>query len=146
MFLKYVSAFLLKLVVTFLILYTVLAGIQGLSMGSIIALTGVLVLIGYLLGDLYLLLRTTNGWAVLADFGLSSIVVYFLSSAMVAGSQTFLVRSFVAAVAVSSFEWFFHHHLRKNVFLPDSSAPVYRQDYQTEASEEFQPDLDRDER
>ncbi|MEL3971404.1 YndM family protein [Rossellomorea oryzaecorticis] len=139
---KHVKAFALKFLATFVLLYLILAGVQGITVGDVFLLSLVLGAIAYILGDLILLPRTSNTLAALADFGLAFILIYFMSDGLTEGGP-YLTRSILAALALMVFELFFHRYVVRNI-LPKRSrvkkAPVNLQ-YQTETSEQIHPEF-----
>ncbi|XXM71120.1 YndM family protein [Lysinibacillus sphaericus] len=139
---KHVKAFALKFMATFVLLYLVLGGVQGITFGDVFLMSLVLGAAAYLLGDLFLLPRTSNTVASLADLGLAFILIYFMSGGMSDGGP-YLTRSILAALAIMVFELFFHHYIIHNV-LPNRRkarrAPANFR-YQTEASEQIHPEF-----
>jgi uncharacterized membrane protein YobD (UPF0266 family) len=139
---KHVKAFALKFLATFVLLYLILAGVQGITFGDVFLISLLLGAIAYVLGDLILLPRTSNTLAALADFGLAFILIYFMSDGVTDGGP-YLTRSVLAALALMVFELFFHRYVVRNI-LPKRSrvkkAPVNLQ-YQTEASEQIHPEF-----
>ncbi|OIU72013.1 YndM family protein [Rossellomorea aquimaris] len=139
---KHVKAFAIKFTATFVLLYLVLGGVQGITFGDVFLMSLVLGAAAYLLGDLFLLPRTSNTVASLADLGLAFILIYFMSGGMSDGGP-YLTRSILAALAIMVFEVFFHHYIIQNV-LPKRRkarrAPTNLR-YQTEASEQIHPEF-----
>ncbi|WP_175989215.1 YndM family protein [Bacillus sp. Marseille-Q1617] len=139
---KHIKAFAIKFVATFVLLYLILAGVQAITFGDVFLISLVLGSIAYLLGDLFLLPRTSNTVAALADFGLAFILIYFMTDGMTDGG-TYLIRSILAALALMVFELFFHRYVVRDI-LPNRSnkrkAPANLQ-YQTEASEQIHPEF-----
>lgn len=89
---KHVKAFSIKFVATFVLLFLVLGGVQGITFGDIFSMSLVLGGAAYLLGDLFLLPRTSNTIASLADLGLAFILIYFMSGGMTDGGPYRLDR------------------------------------------------------
>jgi Protein of unknown function (DUF2512) len=139
---KHVKAFAIKFAATFVLLYLVLGGVQGITFGDVFLMSLVLGGAAYLLGDLFLLPRTSNTVAALADLGLAFILIYFMSGGMTDGGP-YLTRSVLAALALMVFELFFHQYIIQNV-LPNRrktrKAPSNLR-YQTEASEQIHPEF-----
>ncbi|MEG9296888.1 YndM family protein [Mangrovibacillus sp. Mu-81] len=140
---KHVKAFAIKFAATFVILYLILAGIDGISFGDVFLMSMVLGALAYVVGDLFLLPRTTNTIAAMADFGLAFVVIYFMSDGLSDGGP-YLTRSILASLGLMVFELFFHRYLAHNVF-PDHGEKETKEpanlQYQTESSEEIHPDF-----
>ncbi|NQD64422.1 YndM family protein [Bacillus haikouensis] len=139
---KHVKAFAIKFAATFVILYLILAGIDGITFGDVFLMSLVLGALAYS-GDLFLLPRTTNTIAAMADFGLAFVVIYFMSDGLSDGGP-YLTRTILASLGLMVFELFIHRYLARNVF-PDNGekerqSPASLQ-YQTESSEEIHPEF-----
>jgi hypothetical protein len=96
----------------------------------------------YLIGDMFILPRTNNTVATLADFGLAFAIIWFMSENLTYG-DSMLGEAFTSALALGVFEMMFHRYLAKNI-LPDHDHGERRYQqgnlqYQTEASEELTP-------
>ncbi|MCA1053725.1 YndM family protein [Rossellomorea aquimaris] len=141
------KALAIKFIATFVLLFLILVGVEGMTFGEIFLLSMILSVVSYVLGDLILLPRTSNTISALADFGLAFTIVYFLTGGMTGGS-TYLIRSIVAALALTVFELFFHRNIlravlsgrRNNKREAVRMAPAKLR-YQTEASKEIHPEF-----
>ncbi|WP_062108047.1 YndM family protein [Bacillus niameyensis] len=140
----HVKAMTIKFVSSLVLLYVILGMFYGMSFGNVFLITLILGVASYIMGDLLLLPRTNNSIASMADFGLSFIVIWFLSAALTDGFPL-LTMSLIAAIGTTIFEWFFHKYMVDNVLSEDrltETRPRTLQ-YQTEASEELSmPHLD----
>jgi uncharacterized membrane protein YcaP (DUF421 family) len=70
----------------------------------------VLVVIGYVLGDLWILPKFGNMAAVVADFGIYALGIWAMTEAL----PQFTLRTsgyWVIALAITAGEWFFHQYL-----------------------------------
>lgn len=149
---KHVKALLIKFISTFVLLYVILGLFYGMETGNIFLLSLVLGLVSYIIGDMLILPRTNNTTATLADFGLSLLVIWFMSESFTRGDNLFTV-SLLTSLAVTLFEYFFHKYISNNVTKEDNQTPKQSTNlrFQTEASEELSPqkkelknDIDRD--
>jgi uncharacterized protein (DUF2062 family) len=139
---KHVKAFAIKFMATFVLLYLVLGGVQGITFGDVFLMSLLLGAASYLLGDLFLLKRTSSTVAALADLGLAFILIYFMSGGMSEGGP-YLIRSVLAALAIMVFELFFHQYVIQKV-LPNrrkARRAATNLRYQTEASEQIHPEF-----
>lgn len=107
---KNLTNLILKAVMTWLVL-VLLIPIFGRSTWSQTLITGlVLVIIGYVLGDLWILPKFGNMTAVIADFGIFVVGIW----AMVKALPQFVLTTggyWIIALALTAGEWFFHHYL-----------------------------------
>lgn len=74
--------FSIKFVSTLVVLGIILGLFYNLGFTEVLTITVVLTLLGYIIGDLFILRRTSNIIASIADFGLSFLVVWFMSRNM----------------------------------------------------------------
>lgn len=72
---KHIKAFLLKFIISFILLYVILGGIDDFSIRDVFLTTIILGGLSYIIGDLLILPRTNNTLATVADFALSFIII-----------------------------------------------------------------------
>jgi hypothetical protein len=140
---KHVIAFAIKFVVSLVLLYLILGGIRDITFGDVFLITAVLGVLAYVIGDLFILPRTNNTIATIADFGLALVVIWFMVNMMTYADTGFFGRSLMAAIGVAIFEMFFHRYLSKNIIQENDSNGRKRHgnlEYQTEYAEEIHPD------
>jgi hypothetical protein len=104
---KHIFAITVKFISILVILYVFLGLNFNLSFSNVVSITAVLTALGYILGDLFLLPRTNNIIATIADFGLAFFVIWFMSRAL-ANSNDLLTASLISAAAVAIFEYVYH--------------------------------------
>ncbi|MBG9812073.1 hypothetical protein ABD68_10730 [Bacillus endophyticus] len=136
---KHVKAFLFKFIISFILLYAILSGINGFSIGDVFWTTMILGGISYILGDLLILPRTNNTLATIADFALSFIIIWVMTSTLAYGD--YLARTFTSALGVTIFEALFHRYMVNRVLPNDKSSQRSsgQLQYQMESSEELDP-------
>lgn len=105
---EHVKALAIKGIMTIVILYLVLGLGFGFSFGHTLLITVVLGAVSYLLGDLFILPKTSNITATLADLGVAFLVVWLLSRTMGVEGGPSALAAFFAAVAMSVGEYIFH--------------------------------------
>jgi hypothetical protein len=133
-----------RIVIKFIACLVALGIILGMfydfSFGDVLAITTVLGLVSYILGDLLLLRSTNNLMATAADFALAFLVVWFMGQALTF-EDDLLSASLISALAVAGFEYFFHKFLVvKDVKQTNNRSQIQpRPQFQTEASEELTP-------
>lgn len=132
----------IKWLFTTVILLSFLAIFESISFGQILLISFVLTVITYIAGDILLLPMYGMFVAAIGDFGISFVAVWMLAAAVI-GQSTALV---LATAAVAYFfvlcEGLFHVYMKEYV-LPKKQAviiPFPTMRYQTETSEELQPD------
>ncbi len=136
---QHVKALAIKLPSIFIILWAILSGIFGVSIGNVLMLTVVFGLIEYIVGDLVLLRYTNNLVATMGDFGLALFMFWFMLGNMTTINDAF-TASLIASIGVTVFEYFFHIYVYRNVYTHDDDQnrePPGYMHYQTELSEEF---------
>ncbi|MFP3727995.1 YndM family protein [Priestia filamentosa] len=136
---KHVKAFLFKFIISFILLYAILSGINGFSIGDVFWTTMILGGISYILGDLLILPRTNNILATIADLALSFIIIWVMTSTLAYGD--YLARTFTSALGMTIFEALFHRYMVNRVLPNDklSQRSNGQLQYQMEASEELDP-------
>ncbi|MCF6410044.1 DUF2512 family protein [Pseudalkalibacillus salsuginis] len=115
----HVKALAIKGAMTLPILYLILGLGYGISFINVVILTVILGAVSYILGDLYVLPKTTNMKATMADLGLTFVVVWVVGI-MITGLQTGTMAGAAAitAAVIATGEHFFHFYiLRKELGL-----------------------------
>lgn len=124
-----------------LILNYIILGIGfDFSFLTIFWITLVLGIVAYVVGDLLILPRTNNTIATIADFLLAYVLLYFLLDAAAEEPINLFMAALIPAVAGGIFEWFYHKYVETQIDDYDPGDRRRRYDYQTEFSEEFDPD------
>ncbi|MFC5464256.1 YndM family protein [Lederbergia graminis] len=135
---RHIKAISMKFIATLVLLYAILGLIYGMSFGSVFMISLVLGITSYIIGDLFLLPRTNNTIATIADFGLALLVIWVMTESMVIGDNEF-TYSLISAIGVVVFESFFHKYMAIYIHSESREDGMYIKNfrYQTEASEEF---------
>ncbi|WP_188205950.1 YndM family protein [Alkalibacillus aidingensis] len=141
-----------KCIASLILLYAILGFVYDVTFMNVLLITLVLGAISYIIGDLFILLRTNNTVATISDFILSFVVVYFMLSFMIPGGPLFGASLF-AAIGVTVFELFFHMFVKSDHEQEERERPTERDTrkpnnyrLQTEASEELRPDYKRNDK
>ncbi|AAU21871.1 DUF2512 family protein [Bacillus licheniformis] len=108
---EHVKALAIKGIMTIVILYLVLGLGFSFSFENTLFITIVLGAVSYLLGDLFILPKTNNITATLADLGVAFLVVWLMALAMGTAANTAALAAFFAAVAMAIGEYIFHFYL-----------------------------------
>lgn len=144
---KHFKAIAIKFIASLIVLYIILGLIFNMSFTNVFFISLVLAVVSYLVGDIGILPRTNNTVATLADFGLALMVIWFLSSALTYNGNTYLFFiSFISALGIAVFEFFFHKYLSSDSFRnePDNILPNDTfSNFQTEVSEEITPEIEK---
>lgn len=149
---NHVTAFLIKLVSSFVLLIFILGFLYDVSVANVILITLILSFLSYIIGDLLILQRTSNAVATLADFGLALAVILIFSESLAYGSNIDVLNmSLIASAGIALFESFFHKYFVIYVVFgneDDELQDTFVQ-YHTETAEEFYPselidDVDKD--
>jgi hypothetical protein len=136
---KHLRALAVKFLASLVLLYVILGLMYDMSFTNVFLISLVLGLVSYLIGDLFLLPKTNNTIATLADFGLAFMIIWILGESLTYG-ESLLLASLISAAGVALFEYFFHKYVAGKV-LEDQENQYQNTNYQyqTEASEEFYP-------
>lgn len=140
----HIKLFALKFIATLLILGIILGAGFDVSFGNIFLITFVLTVASYVIGDLFVLSKSSNTGASLADFIISFAVIYLMTDALTVGDDVFAATT-ISAVSLTIFEYFFHQsvarsldHEKEENRSKDAKANSTRQ-LQVESSEELFP-------
>ncbi|GLB61299.1 YndM family protein [Cytobacillus sp. NCCP-133] len=131
----------IKFIASLVLLFVILGLFYKMSFVNVFLISAVLGIVSYVLGDMVILPRTNNTIAAAADFGLSLILIWYLSSILTYGNNPFTM-SLVTSARVALFEYFFHGYLVKNLTEDSTEKGTFNQGnlrYNTEASEELAP-------
>ena len=134
---KHFRALAVKFLASLVILYVILGLMYDMSFTNVFLISLVLGLASYVIGDLFLLPKTNNTIATLADFGLAFMVIWVLGESLTYG-ESLLLASLISAAVIAIFEYFFHKSVAGNV-LEDGERKRTTYQYQTEAAKEFYP-------
>lgn len=140
------KAMAVKFLATLALLYVILGLYYGMTFGTVFLITLILGVVSYFVGDLGILPRTSNLVATIADFGLSLAVIWIMISLLTA-SKTAFTMALVASIGVTIFEYLFHGYLANRMDHSQNHQQLNRTNtlqYQTEASEEFSPELNKE--
>ncbi|MEC1260282.1 DUF2512 family protein [Bacillus swezeyi] len=108
---EHVKALAIKGAMTIVILYLVLGLGSGFHFEHTLFITLVLGAVSYLLGDLFILPKTNNITATLADLGVAFLTIWLMSLAMGTTADTAALAAFFAAAAMAAGEYIFHFYL-----------------------------------
>lgn len=143
---EHFKAMAVKFLATLALLYIILGLFYGMTFGTVFWISLILGVISYFVGDLGILPRTGNTMATLADFGLSLAVIWFMISWLTASTNAFTM-ALISAIGVTIFEYLFHNYLKNMTKTNQNETRNNRTNtmqYQTEASEEISPDVNKD--
>jgi hypothetical protein len=136
---KHLRAIAIKFIASLAILYIILGAMYDMSFTNVFLISLVLGIASYIIGDLFLLPKTNNTIATIADFGLAFMIIWIVGESLTYG-DSLLIPSLISAAGIAVFEYFFHKYVSSSVLEEGGEQyqnPNYR--YQTEASEELYP-------
>jgi uncharacterized BrkB/YihY/UPF0761 family membrane protein len=139
---KHIKPLAIKFISSLVLLSVILGLFFDMSFGNIFLITLVLGVVSYVIGDLFILRRTNNIIATLADLGLAFLVIRFMGDALANGDNgDMFTMSLIAAIGVALFEYAFHKYVANRVLNENQSRENQKTTlrYQTEASEELTP-------
>jgi hypothetical protein len=139
---NHLKALAIKFIVSLVLLYMILGMFYDMSFGNVFLITLVLGVASYVIGDLFILPRTNNTVATLADFGLAFMLIWLMGESLTYGDSLF-TASLISAAGVALFEYFFHKYMSNSVITrtENDQHRTGNLQYQTEASEELTPNL-----
>ncbi|UOR13961.1 DUF2512 family protein [Halobacillus amylolyticus] len=115
----HVKALSIKGIMTLVVLYVILSLGFGISFINTLILTIVLGAASYVLGDLYILPKTNNITATMADFGVTFLIIWLLGIALTGMELgTMAGAAAITAVVIALGEYFFHFYISKKLLAP----------------------------
>src|SRR5690554_1155375 len=111
---KHIKALAIKFISCLALLYVILGLFYGMSFGNVFLISFVLGVAAYILGDLFLLPRTSNMIATATDFGLAFVIIWLMSRNMLFRDNIFPMV-FIASLGVAVFEYFFHQYIESQM-------------------------------
>lgn len=139
---QHMKAIGIKGVFTTIILLSFLGIFQGITISQIITISIIITGITYLIGDFIILPTFNNLIASIVDFGLAFLSVWLLTGFFTGQTTSLVILSVAIAYIFTFCEALFHIYMQEKV-LPKKAGvliPFPNMRYQTEASEEIQPD------
>jgi len=135
---KHVRALAIKFISSLVLLYMILGVAFDMSFGNVFLISLVLGAVSYLIGDLFILPKTNNTIATIADFGLAFLLIWLIGDSITYGDDI-VTAAFASAVGVALFEYFFHKYMDNIILKQEANNRISTLRYQTEASEELTP-------
>lgn len=126
----------IKFIITMIVVYSIFSIFYNASVLNIFWVGIVATAISYGVGDLFILPRTSNLMATLADLVLSFAVLAVLSSLLIEMNRQIVLASFFAAFILSTAEPFVHAYMQDRAKAVRKTTPYRRVDLQTEFAEE----------
>jgi hypothetical protein len=141
---KHLWALVIKFIACFALLFVILGIGFDVSFQNVLLISVILGAVSYVLGDLFILPRTNNTIATIADIGLSFVVIWFILDSFSDNGTRIFWASLISSAGVGLFEYFFHKYMDTSVL--NKNEPAERKgnnalQYQTEASEEVTPNI-----
>lgn len=123
---KYVSAFILKLIMTAAILLIINTGIYGGDVSTTLWISLVLAIFAFVLGDILIFNVFSkryayvmgNTIATFSDAVLAFVIIYFMGSALYVETVDILAASLLSSIVLGVGEWLFHKYMETKVLEP----------------------------
>jgi hypothetical protein len=120
---KYMIGLGIKLLLVLTVLMSIFSVVSRELIDEMLFLTVVIVVVSFVLGDLFLVPRIGNIGATIADFGLSFIIILFGVAIFHGMSFVLFLASFLSAFLIATGEAFFHYYVRSAML--DKRREVY---------------------
>ncbi|WP_018662021.1 YndM family protein [Heyndrickxia acidiproducens] len=117
------KALIIKFVMVAVVLGIILSAIFDMSFGDTMAISVVLTILAYVLGDLMIFRRENeqeednqrNMMATISDFVLAFLVVWLMGRSLAPDLDDILWAALASSIVIAGGEWFFHKYLH-NLF------------------------------
>ncbi|RCW63928.1 YndM family protein [Saliterribacillus persicus] len=139
---KYITAFIIKFVMITAVLWVVFSLFYGVNFGDVLLISIILTPIAFA-ADVFVMPKIGNVFAVIGDFALCFLAIWFIGASIFDGMFPLLTAAFLAALVISVGELIYHRYLRNKVYTNVDSSSNYGHtvNFQTEVSEELEPDI-----
>jgi len=138
---KHFWALLIKFAAIGTVLFSFLSIFNTASLPVILFISVITTVVSYFVGDLTILPKFGNFVAIIADFGLSFVLIWVLSALFINSTGGMLATTFFIALTITFMEALFHLYIKTHVLSnkAESFIPgVYKEDaLVTEFSEEL---------
>ncbi len=118
---KHALALVIKFAMIAVVLEVVLGYLTDLSIVNILYVALAVTLLAYLIGDLFVLDKTNNTVATIADAGLALFTIWAFNWIMPDADISF-TDALIAAAVLAVGEWIYHKYVRRAVFPPVEGA------------------------
>ncbi|WP_408006317.1 YndM family protein [Pseudalkalibacillus sp. A8] len=142
---RHIVALLSKFLFVVCIAYVTLTIFFGVPIGNILWMSALITVVGYPIGDLYVLKKLGNFIATIIDFGLVFFVFWLFADHYIESPANQLFGAALAALFISISEFVYHIFIEVSNPLRPSKADVTDpngQKFATEVGEEFTPSED----
>ncbi|WP_047982220.1 YndM family protein [Ornithinibacillus contaminans] len=138
---NYVTSFILKFIMTTVILWIILGLFYDVSFLNILLTSIILSVISYI-ADVYILPYVSNFWATIADFGLAFAGIWIIAEFFYAANDSFADAALISAIFIAVGEYFFHRYMKSQVIddrvsTSPSTLNISNKRMQTEFSSEL---------
>lgn len=138
---NYIKALVIKFLMTFGVLFIFLSLMFNMALIHVIAVSAIITVLGFVLGDLFILPSFENWGATLTDFFLVVIAIQVYGMNFFTGNLPTLGTIGFIALIISAGEFFYHIYIDHNILnVIEEKDPIKDEDIaylQTEFSEEF---------
>ncbi|MBO8157258.1 MAG: YndM family protein [Bacillaceae bacterium] len=149
----HIKALAIKFVIGFIAIYLTLGLAFGISFANVVLISFITGVVAYVVGDLFILRRSSNTGATIMDFILAFFTIWVLEILFVDPAFAPVVTSsMVAATVISIGEIYYHrylvnhHQYFKDEENADNRRTSLQESYSLETAEEPYPDLDDNEK
>lgn len=114
---KHLWALTIKAVLVLAVLLVILSWINNYPVWPTVALSILVIVLSYLIGDLAILPMTNNMVATLADVGLNTLMIWIIGPFLFDQFIPFST-ALLASIIIGVGEWFFHQYMVNTVLTP----------------------------
>lgn len=132
---KHVKALGIKFIFTAIVVYSIFGIFYNASLGRLFWISLLVTGVAYIIGDLYILPRSGNILASIADMGLAFLSLWVLGNILIEMTIPTVIASLFASVLIAICESLFHAYMLEQVINTREEMPHSNQ-LQTEFAEE----------
>ena len=112
---KHIMALVIKFAMTAIALEVVLGYLTDLSVIDILYVSLAVTLLAYIIGDLFILDKTNNTIATIADAGLALLTMWAFNW-IIPDADISFTDALIASAVLAGGEWIYHKYVRRAVF------------------------------
>ena len=140
---KHLFSFLLKLILTTVILWIVLGIYYDVAINDILLTSFLLSAVSYI-ADVFVLPNVSNFWATIGDFGLAFVGIWLIGQVLFESNLSLSDASLISAVFIAVSEIFYHRYMKSKVINDREYTPPSDITISNRMQTEFSSELDED--
>lgn len=140
---RHIFALGIKYIIVSVVILSIFGVFYGATLFSLLLKSLVVTVVGYVIGDLFLLKKFGNVIASLADFVLHFVTVWLVAGIYLETANPLIIASLAVSYFITVIEPLFHAYMIERVFQEEEEPILHTYQYETEIAEEQHPDVEQ---